>query len=85
MVTTTDDTVVVKDNVGTATAGSALRYALLFLGGWLVSKGYISGDQLEQYVPIAISVLLAVYGVFKTHERKTKIVALGNGATPVTK
>lgn len=52
-----------------------LRYGLTTVGGWLIGKGYITGEQSLQLVGIAGPLAGAVWGVYSTVKSKQALKA----------
>lgn len=47
---------------------TALRQILLFAGGFIVAKGWVSDDQLQIIVPAILTLAVAGYGIWKRRE-----------------
>lgn len=43
-----------------------MRYLLVALGGWLISRGWMEQEQLDTLVPIVLVAVPTIVGVWKT-------------------
>lgn len=69
------------DPVTVTQISTAVRQLLLFAGGFIVAKGWVSDDQLQIIVPAVITLGVAAYGIWKRREAgiyKSAADALGD-------
>ena len=72
--------IVVNPDQTAAQAGVLIRYVLATLGGFLVAKGWISGDVLEAIINVALIVGPLAYAAYRSHQQKKAMVALAAAA-----
>lgn len=73
--------IVVNPDQTAAQLGVAIRYALTAIGGYLVAKGWISGDLLEILVNAAVIVGPAAYAFYRSHQQKKALVTIAASAS----
>ncbi|WP_375248321.1 hypothetical protein [Sphingomonas sp.] len=72
--------IVVNPDQTAAQLGVAIRYALTAIGGYLVAKGWISGDLLEVLVNAAVIVGPAAYASYRSDQQKKVLVTVASAA-----